>query len=100
MVGAVCHGPAALVDVTLSDGSHLLDGRTVAGFSNDEECAVGLTEVVPFLLADRLAQRGARHTQSENFTEHVEVDGRLVTGQNPQSATRMGKEVAALVNRT
>ena len=97
VVAAVCHGPAALVDITLSDGSHLVDGKTVAGFSNAEEEAVGLTGVVPFLLAEELERRGATHTSGPNFTEHVEVDGRLVTGQNPQSATRVGSEVAKLL---
>ncbi len=97
VVAAVCHGPSALVDVTLSDGSYLVDGHTVAGFTNDEEAAVGLTDVVPFLLADELERRGARHTAGANFTEHVEVSDRLVTGQNPQSAGRVGREIATLL---
>jgi putative intracellular protease/amidase len=86
VVAAVCHGPSALVDLKLSDGRHLVAGRRVAGFTNDEEAAVGLTEVVPFLLADRLTEAGAEHVPGPNFTEQVVADGRLVTGQNPQSA--------------
>ncbi len=97
VVAAVCHGPSALVNITLSDGSHLIDGRTVAGFSNAEESAMGLTDVVPFLLADALESRGATHTAGANFSEHVVVSDRLVTGQNPQSATRVGEEVLALL---
>ena len=85
-VAAVCHGPAALVNLRLSDGSLLVAGRTVAAFSDDEERAVGLADVVPFLLATRLVENGARHTSAEPFHPHVEVDGRLVTGQNPASA--------------
>ncbi|MFO7252064.1 MAG: type 1 glutamine amidotransferase domain-containing protein [Actinomycetes bacterium] len=87
VVAAVCHGPAGLVDLTLSDGSHLVAGKRVAAFTNDEEAAVGLTEVVPFLLADRLTERGATHVPAPNFAANVVVDGRLVTGQNPASAT-------------
>ena len=84
---ALPHGPAGLVDLTLSDGSHLVAGKRVAAFTNDEEAAVGLTEVVPFLLADRLTERGATHVPAPNFAANVVVDGRLVTGQNPASAT-------------
>jgi dienelactone hydrolase/putative intracellular protease/amidase len=93
VVAAVCHGPAGLVDLTLSSGQYIVDGRNVAAFSNDEERAVGLTEVVPFLLADRLVERGARYSNAGNFQPHVVVDGRLVTGQNPASATGVAEAV-------
>jgi putative intracellular protease/amidase len=86
VVGAVCHGPAALVNVTLSDGTHLVDGKRVGAFTNSEEKAVGMTDIVPFLLADKLEERGARHIAADSFIPHVVVDGRLVTGQNPSSA--------------
>jgi len=98
IVAAVCHGPSALVNLRLSDGSQLIDGKTVAGFTNAEEEAVGLTDVVPFLLADALEAKGATHTAGPDFTEHVEVSQRLVTGQNPQSATRVGEEILALLD--
>lgn len=94
VVGAVCHGPAGLVDVTLSDGRPLVAGKRVAAFTNDEERAAGLTDVVPFLLADALTERGATHDTAPEFTEHVVVDGRLVTGQNPASAAAAGRAVA------
>lgn len=100
-VAAVCHGPAGLVDVTLSDGSHLVAGKNVTGFTNSEEAAVGLTDVVPFLLASALEERGAKHTGAADFSPHVVVDGRLVTGQNPASATGLGKAlVEVLAART
>ena len=86
VVAAVCHGPAGLVNVTLSDGTHLVEGRRVSAFTNEEEAAVGLTDVVPFLLQTRLEERGAKHSGAPNFAAHVVRDGRLVTGQNPASA--------------
>ncbi|MFT4225057.1 type 1 glutamine amidotransferase domain-containing protein [Micropruina sp.] len=97
VVAAVCHGPAALLNLTLADGTHLVDGRRVTGFSNAEEEAVGLTEVVPFLLAEEMSARGATHVAAPNFTENVVVDGRLVTGQNPQSAAGAAREVVAVL---
>lgn len=97
VVAAVCHGPAALVGVTLSDGSHLVDGKKLTSFTNAEEEAAGLTEVVPFLLADELSARGASHMPADDFTENVVVDGRLVTGQNPQSATEVARQVVSVL---
>lgn len=90
VVGAVCHGPAALVNVTLSDGSYLVAGRDVSAFTDSEEHAVGLDQTVPFLLASTLEKRGARHHPAPDWTAKVVVDGRLVTGQNPQSAAGVG----------
>lgn len=98
-VAAVCHGPAALVDLKLSDGSNLVAGKRVAGFTNDEEEAVGLTDAVPFLLADRLTEAGAVHVPGPNFTEQVVTDGRLVTGQNPQSARATAEAVVRVLGR-
>ncbi|NIK54560.1 type 1 glutamine amidotransferase domain-containing protein [Kribbella shirazensis] len=99
VVAAVCHGPSALVNLRLSDGSYLVDGKNVAGFTNEEEAAVELTEVVPFLLADALTARGAIHHPAPNFTTQTITDGRLVTGQNPQSARSTGEAVVAVLSR-
>jgi putative intracellular protease/amidase len=97
VVGAVCHGPAGLVNAKLSDGRYLVDGKTVSMFTNEEEAAVGLTDVVPFLLETRLAERGARITTAPNFAAHHEVHERLVTGQNPASAAGVAERMVALV---
>jgi putative intracellular protease/amidase len=97
IVGAVCHGPAGLVNIKLSDGSYLIAGKTVAGFTNEEEAAVGLSDVVPFLLVSKLSERGAIHTKADNFQAHVVVSDRLVTGQNPVSAKEVGVEMVRLI---
>ncbi|GAA5037740.1 putative intracellular protease/amidase [Thermocatellispora tengchongensis] len=95
IVAAVCHGPAALVGLTLSDGSHLVAGKKVAAFTNAEEEAVGLAGVVPFLLADRLIEQGAVHVPADDFTAHTIADGRLITGQNPASARGVAERVVS-----
>lgn len=93
VVAAVCHGPAALVELRLADGSYLVDGKEVSSFTDSEEHAVGLAEVVPFLLESRLAERGAKITKGPDFASHAVADGRLVTGQNPASAARVAELV-------
>jgi putative intracellular protease/amidase len=85
-VAAVCHGPAALVNVRGKDGDYLVKGKRVTGFTDAEEEAVGLASTVPFLLEDRLSERGAIFREGPDWASHVEVDGKLVTGQNPASA--------------
>jgi putative intracellular protease/amidase len=97
VVAAVCHGPAALVNVKLSDGRYLVEGRAVAAFTDDEERAVGLSEVVPFLLASTLQSRGAEHRPAPNWQKQVVRDGRLVTGQNPASAEGVAEAVVELL---
>lgn len=93
VVGAVCHGPAALVNLTLSDGSYLVHGKQVAAFTNEEEAAVQLDDIVPFALQTRLEERGAKHISAPKFTTCVVRDGRLVTGQNPASATGVAEQM-------
>ena len=90
IVSAVCHGPAALVNARRADGSLLVAGKKVAAFTNGEEEEVQSTDVVPFLLATKLEERGAHHQDSPNWSDNVAVDGRLITGQNPQSAASLG----------
>ncbi|MFT5164221.1 MAG: putative intracellular protease/amidase [Alteromonadaceae bacterium] len=88
-VGAVCHGPAALVNVKLKDGSYLVSGKAVNGFTNAEEHAFGKKWVphFEFLLEDKLTERGAKFEKSAMMLSHVATDERLVTGQNPTSTS-------------
>jgi putative intracellular protease/amidase len=81
----------------LTDGSYLVDGKEVSAFTNDEEDKVGLTEVVPFLLASKLEERGAKHLPAPNFEKQVVVSGQLVTGQNPASAAGVAEKMVELL---
>lgn len=90
-VAAVCHGPAALLNIKLSNGKYLIDGKKVNGFSNEEEALVKLTNVVPFLLEDQLKQSGGIYEKSAPWQSHVAEESRLITGQNPQSAKAVGE---------
>lgn len=85
-VATVCHAPGVLRHVKGSDGKPLVAGRKVTGFSNSEEDAVGLTNVVPFLVEDMLKNQGGQYTKGDDWSSHVEVDGLLITGQNPGSS--------------
>jgi putative intracellular protease/amidase len=98
IVSAVCHGPAGLVNIKLSNGEYLVKGHRLAAFTNSEEKTVGLEQVVPFLLADKLSERGATHLPAPDFQKQVIVSGRLVTGQNPASATGVGEEIVKLLH--
>lgn len=98
IVAAVCHGPAGIVNIQLSDGSYLVNGKKVNGFSNEEEDLVKLTAVVPFLLENQLKERGGIYEKSAPWQVHVTVDSRLVTGQNPQSAKAVGEAIAKMLN--
>jgi putative intracellular protease/amidase len=96
IVAAVCHGPVALVSAKRADGKPLVAGRKVSAFTNGEEAAVGLTDVVPFLLEDRLRDLGAVIQNGADFTVNVVADGNLVTGQNPQSSEEAAHVVLRL----
>lgn len=85
-VAAVCHGPAVLRNAKGVMSQPLVKDKRVTGFSNEEEAAAGLTDVVPFLLEDALKAQGAHYESGAAFQPHVIVDGRLVTGQNPASS--------------
>jgi putative intracellular protease/amidase len=85
-VAAVCHAPGVLRHVKGADGKPLVAGKSVTGFSNTEEAAVGLTEVVPFLVEDMLKSSGGHYTKAADWQPHVAVDGLLITGQNPASS--------------
>ena len=85
-VAAVCHGPAALLGVTLNDGTSLLHGRRVTGFTRGEDAQDGLFAHMPFSLQDRMEAEGGRFVEQPPRAQHAETDGSLVTGQNPASA--------------
>lgn len=92
LIAAVCHGPAGLLHVRRRDGSPLLKGRRVTGFTNMEERLAGLHDKVPFLLEDEIeAQGGDFHSALLPMLSHVERDGHLITGQNPKSSEAIGK---------
>ncbi|WP_394367621.1 type 1 glutamine amidotransferase domain-containing protein [Aestuariibaculum suncheonense] len=93
IVSAVCHGPAGLVNIKLSNGKYLVDGKKINAFTNEEEIAVKLENVVPFSLETKLIERGAKFEKSGLWQPHVTVDQRVVTGQNPQSAHNVGEAV-------
>jgi putative intracellular protease/amidase len=97
IIAAVCHGPAALVNMKLSNGSYLVEGKRVAAFTDDEERAVQLDKVVPFLLASTLVSRGAIHEPADLWQAKIVTDSRVVTGQNPASAYGLGQAVAQLL---
>lgn len=93
VVSAVCHGPAALINLKLSHGKYLVDGKRINAFTNEEEKAVKEDKVVPFLLESRLIERGAIFEKSGLWHVHVVSDQRVITGQNPQSAKVVGEAI-------
>ena len=97
-IGAVCHGPVALVSAKKTDGTPLVSGKKVTGFTNGEEAGVGLTEIVPFLLEDRLRSLGGVITNGPDFQPNVVTDGNLVTGQNPQSSQPAAEALLTLLS--
>lgn len=96
-VAAVCHAPAALVGVRDEDREYLVKGKRVTGFTNTEEEAVQLTEVVPFLLEDKLKALGGEYSKGPDWSSYVLVDGLLVTGQNPASSEEAARELLKLL---
>lgn len=94
IVAAVCHGPVALLGVRLADGSPLVAGRKLTSFSNREEAGYAQADV-PFLLEDALRAEGADYAAAAPWQSKVVVDGRLITGQNPASATPLGEALVA-----
>jgi putative intracellular protease/amidase len=98
VVAAVCHGPAALVNLKTDSGEYLIQGKQVTGFTNEEEAAVKLTDIVPFLLEDALKRAGGKYSGKPNWQANVVVDERLVTGQNPASARGVGEAIAQILS--
>jgi len=94
-VASVCHAPIVLINARDSAGEPLVKNRDVTGFTNGEEDAVGLTDVVPHLVEDALVQHGANYSKAEDFTPYVRVDGQLITGQNPPSSAATAEALMA-----
>lgn len=85
-VSSTCHGPAVLRHAVDTDGEPLVRGKRVTGFTNSEEAAVERTDAVPFLLEDELRRLGGDYSKTDDWQPYIQVDGRLITGQNPNSA--------------
>lgn len=99
VVSAVCHGVAGLVNVKLSNGKYLVDGKKINAFTNEEETEIKLEKIVPFLLEDALIERGAIFEKSGLWQKHIAVDDRVITGQNPQSAYGVGEAMVEVLNQ-
>ncbi|MCV2370800.1 type 1 glutamine amidotransferase domain-containing protein [Roseateles oligotrophus] len=97
-VAAVCHAPAVLRHPQNADGTPLVQGRRVTGFTNSEEAAVQLTEIVPFLVEDMLKSKGGDYSKAADWQPYAVVDGKLVTGQNPASSDLVAHELLKLLD--
>lgn len=98
-VATVCHAPAVLLNAKDSQGEALIKNHAVTGFSNSEEDAVGLSQVVPFMLEDALKSRGACYVRAEDWAENCCIDGLLITGQNPQSSAATAQALVGLLKQ-
>lgn len=98
-VAAVCHGPAGLINLKREDGKYLVEGKKFDCFTNEEETLNGSQNIVPFMLQSKLQERGGIFDGAKPWSDHVVVDGRLVTGQNPQSALTLGKKLVDVLKK-
>ena len=96
-VALVCHAPGVLRDVKGADGMPLVNGKRVTGFTDGEEAAVGLTDVVPFLVEDMLKAKGGNYSKTADWGVHVVEDGLLITGQNPASSAKAAEMLLAKI---
>ncbi|MEP2687994.1 MULTISPECIES: type 1 glutamine amidotransferase domain-containing protein [Maribacter] len=94
-IAFVCHAPAALKRVSGTDGNPLVKGKKVTGFTNSEEEAVQLTEIVPFLVEDMLQENGGIYSKKEDWAAYAVQDGNLITGQNPASSELVAEKLLA-----
>ncbi|MBU1468533.1 MAG: type 1 glutamine amidotransferase domain-containing protein, partial [Gammaproteobacteria bacterium] len=94
-ISSVCHAPSAFLNIKDADGEYFIKGKTVTGFTNSEEAAVQLTEVVPFLLEDEMKKRGADYKNTADWTPFAVQDGLMITGQNPASSELVAEKLLA-----
>ncbi|TGE13446.1 type 1 glutamine amidotransferase domain-containing protein [Hymenobacter elongatus] len=98
-VAAVCHAPGVLRHTKAANGEPLVQGKKVAGFTNTEEAAVQLTDIVPFLVEDMLKQNGGHYSKGADWQPYVVTDGNLITGQNPASSEPAAQELLKLLKK-
>jgi putative intracellular protease/amidase len=98
-IAFLCHSPAALVNAKAKNGEPLVKGKAVTGFSNSEEEAFKLTQVVPFLLEDELTKQGANYSKVDDWASYVKQDGLLITGQNPSSSEAVAELILETIKR-
>ena len=98
-VAAVCHAPSVLLNAKDENGEALVKGKNVTGFTNTEEEAVQLTDVVPFLLEDELKNKGGHYSKKEDWASYVVKDGMLITGQNPASSGEAAKQLLEILKK-
>ncbi|NQZ07531.1 MAG: type 1 glutamine amidotransferase domain-containing protein [Algicola sp.] len=97
ILSAVCHGPAGLLPITLSNGEKLLATKSVTGFTREEEVDFGTIDEIPFLLEESLTRNAARYSKVQPWGEFVLEDDRVITGQNPTSAHAVAEEIVKLL---
>ncbi|MCL1114353.1 type 1 glutamine amidotransferase domain-containing protein [Shewanella basaltis] len=98
LLGLVCHAPGVLKYPKKADGTPLVAGKNVTGFTNSEEEAVQLTNVVPFLVEDMLQENGATYSKADDWHPYAVVDGKLITGQNPASSELVAEKMLAMLS--
>jgi putative intracellular protease/amidase len=98
-IAAVCHAPSVLLNVQEGNGDPFVKNKGITGFTNSEEEAVQLAEVVPFLLEDELIKKGGLYSKKEDWKSYVVKDGMLITGQNPASSEDAAKEMVKILDR-
>lgn len=96
VIGAVCHGPVALLNVKLSNGKYLVEGKKITSFTDEEEKEYAVADV-PFLLETALTDQGAKFQAGTAWSDHSIVDGNIVTGQNPYSAKSVGENMISIL---
>ncbi|MCQ8847853.1 type 1 glutamine amidotransferase domain-containing protein [Alteromonas stellipolaris] len=98
IIGAVCHGPAALLPIKLSNGEDLIASKAITGFTREEEVDYGTINDIPFLLEEALARKAAKFSKVQPWNVHVIEDERVITGQNPASAHAVAQAIVSHLN--